>query len=155
MVRPTGGPQLPAGRAALLETPGDRARSMPLHDVSGCRFGESLLGAERLYEAEREEHALERGVHAAALVEALPLVEVLYGHGRQQPVVVHEGHAVGAHVEAHVVGPGVVLVQDGIGGQLGEHGARLRSRYARRVWSRPTRPSSEQNAFVTKIDAVG
>ena len=29
MARPADGPQLPASRAALLETPGDRTRSMP------------------------------------------------------------------------------------------------------------------------------
>ena len=41
MARLAGGPQLPAGRAALLKTPGDRARDMPLRDVSRCRFGEN------------------------------------------------------------------------------------------------------------------
>ena len=43
--------------------------------------GAAHPGVERLYEAEREEHVLELGVHLTAPVEALLLVEVLDGHG--------------------------------------------------------------------------
>lgn len=65
-----------------------RGRSVVSHGVLGAAHP----GAKRLHKAEREEHVLELGVHVAAPVEALPLVEVLDGHGRQRPVVVHEGH---------------------------------------------------------------
>lgn len=47
MARQAGGPQLPAGRATLLETPGDHAQSVPLRDVSGRRFGEVSLAKRR------------------------------------------------------------------------------------------------------------
>ena len=54
-----------------------RGRSVVSHGVLGAAHP----GVERLYEAEREEHVLELGVHLTAPVEALLLVEVLDGHG--------------------------------------------------------------------------